>query len=183
MPEIVEERLTRTRMSFEEFEAIPEGVKAEYLDGWAIVSPPANYLHQGIEGRLIVLLATSLDGVEVLPEAGVRTIRDGHRIPDISVIRKLTDIVWGTEPPILVVEVISRGSRSEDTLRKPGEYAAAGIGQYWLVDRFHRTLTVIENDDQAPAVLLELDDAHPTGDVTVGEYGTVHLDLRELLPN
>jgi Uma2 family endonuclease len=169
-------------MSFGEFEALPEGVRAEYLDGWAIVSAAPNRRHQIVATRLAVIFSTSLTGVFVAAEAGVRTVRDGHRIPDIIVTNEDEDTVWGTEPPILVVEVISPATRSEDTLRKPGEYAASGIGQYWLVDRFHRTLTVIAYDDQVPTFLLELDDTHPTGDVTVGEHGTVHLDLRELLP-
>ena len=36
---------------------------------------------------------------------------------------------------LLVAEIISRGSEAVDKAAKPTEYAAAGIPQYWTVDR------------------------------------------------
>ena len=35
---------------------------------------------------------------------------------------------------MLVVEIISRGSRRTDTVIKRGEYADAGIPHYWIID-------------------------------------------------
>lgn len=34
----------------------------------------------------------------------------------------------------LTVEVVSPGSRTQDRLHKPAEYAEAGIGHYWRVE-------------------------------------------------
>ncbi len=47
----------------------------------------------------------------------------------------------------LVVEVISPGSRDRDLGVKRKEYAAAGIPDYWIVDREARTLTVLSLAD------------------------------------
>lgn len=176
------DRLVRQKMSFEEFLALPDDVHAEYLDGTAIVSPPANIPHQAVAARFIALFATSLPGLVPVGEAGLRTIRDGHRIPDVMLLRAEEDSVWARQRPVLVVEITSRSTRTEDTLRKPGEYAQAGVGQYWLLDRDHRSLTVIEHRDGVSSVILELDDDRPSGVVPVGEHGVVHVDLAKLLP-
>jgi hypothetical protein len=50
-----------------------------------------------------------------------------------------------------------------------------------VVDRQHRTLTVLGNDGAGWDVVVELDEHHPTGAVTVGTHGTVPLDLGSLL--
>lgn len=175
------ERLVRRRMSLEEFLALPEDLHAEYLDGVAIVSPPPDIPHQALASRLVVLFATSLPDLVVVAEAGLRTLRDGRRIPDVMVLRDEEDAVWAEQAPVLVVEVTSRSTRIEDTLRKPGEYAQAGVGQYWLLDRDHRTLAVLEHTAGASSVILELDDDRPAGEVVVGEHGVVAVDLATLL--
>jgi len=181
MPTVAIDRLERRRMSFEEFLALPEDIHAEYLDGVAIVSPPADIPHQALAGRLVVLFATSLPTLVPVAEAGLRTIRDGHRIPDVMLLRNEEQSVWAEQRPVLVAEITSRSTRTEDTLRKSGEYAQAGVGQYWLLDRDHRSLTVIEYLDGVASVVLELDDDHPTGRVRVGEDGVVDVDLGTLL--
>lgn len=181
MPVATTERLVRRRMSLEEFFALPDDVHAEYLDGVAIVSPPPDIPHQALTTRLAVLLATSLPGLVPVCEAGLLTVRDGHRIPDVMLLRAEENSVWAEQRPVLVVEITSRSTRTEDTLRKPGEYAQAGVGQYWLLDRDHRSLTVIEHVDGVLAVVLELDHDEPAGRVKVAEHGVVEVDLRRLL--
>jgi len=175
------ERVVRQRMSLEDFLGLPEDVHAEYLDGVAIVSPPPDIPHQAIAARLIVLFATSLPGLVPVGEAGLLTVRDGHRIPDVMLLPAEEESVWAEQRPVLVVEITSRSTRTEDTLRKPGEYAQAGVGQYWLLDRDHRSLTVIEHVDGVPAVILELDDDQPVGQLSVGGYGVLDVDLGTLL--
>ena len=49
------------------------------------------------------------------------------------------------ETPIVVVEVLSPSTQSEDLLRKGPEYAEAGIAQYWFVDVDARAIEVHEN--------------------------------------
>ncbi len=47
-------------------------------------------------------------------------------------------------PPALAVEVLSRGVKNEqrDRALKPARYAFWGVREYWLVDRFSRTVVV-----------------------------------------
>ncbi|KQU57271.1 hypothetical protein ASG84_16900 [Rhodococcus sp. Leaf278] len=45
---------------------------------------------------------------------------------------------------VLVVEVISPGSRRTDVVTKRSEYADAGIEHYWIVDPEAATLTTLD---------------------------------------
>jgi Uma2 family endonuclease len=182
---VSDEQLQYITMSFGEYLELPEDKhhKTEWVEGVAIVSPPAQWGHQTLGTRLVTLLAAAFPEFDVALDAGVQTAGTRYRIPDIVVARRPDDdeVLWATEPPILVIEVISPATRSQDWLRKPHEYGKAGVGQYWIVDRKRRTLTVIEFPDGEPATIMEFDDEHPTGDVTVADHGTVHIDLAGLL--
>lgn len=48
-----------------------------------------------------------------------------------------------TGRPLLVVEVISRWSRPNDTVRKRRLYAEGGVPAYWIVDPAAVSLTVL----------------------------------------
>jgi Uma2 family endonuclease len=71
--------------------------------------------------------------------------------------RRLADrLIWtglGRVPdrerdlPSIAVEFVSAGGRNRrrDYVDKRADYAEAGIAHYWIIDRFQRTLTVIDN--------------------------------------
>lgn len=176
------EALERRRMSYEDYLALPEYVRAEYVDGVAIMSPPGSMPHNEVGLRLTMLLRAALSGVHVGFEMGVHLPDGSRRIPDVAVVDRLEDTLFTRQIPHLVVEVLSPTTRSEDTTRKSVAYQRAGIGQYWIVDRERGTLVAYGNGGRAWDVLLELDHARRRGEVSVGEYGAVVLDLDELLP-
>ena len=173
-------RLERVPMSFEEFERLPDDVFAEYVDGCAVVSPPPDFPHQEIALTVALLLRAALPGTRVAGGAGMRTAGDGHRIPDVIVVPEPETAAWTAQVPLVVVEVSSPSTRTEDLFRKVTEYQAAGVQQYWLVDRKQRSLTVLGNNGTGWDVLLDLDPDRPKGEVAVGEHGTVQLDLEAL---
>lgn len=83
-----------------------------------------------------------------LPEQDVRT-------PDSR--RRADRLIWaglGRVPnvkldlPTIVVEFVSAGKRSwrRDYEEKKREYMALGISEYWIFDRFRRTMTVFRNE-------------------------------------
>lgn len=175
------EALERRRMSFEDYLALPEDVRAEYVDGVAIMSPPGSMPHNEVGARLLVLLRAALSGVHVGFEMGLHLPDGSRRIPDVAVVDRLEDTLFTRQIPHLVVEVLSPTTRSEDTIRKAVAYQRAGIGQYWIADRESGTLVAYRNSGRAWELLLELDHTRPRGEVSVGEYGAVVLDLDELL--
>lgn len=125
-------------------------------------------------------LAQQAPGWEVVTESGLQTRPGRFRIPDVAVYEQVEDVVFSRQTPILVVEVLTPGTRSEDTVRKLDEYRTAGAGHYWMVDREQRTLLALSNAGERWTEQVELTDDHPTA--TVDLMGCeVALDLSLLL--
>jgi Uma2 family endonuclease len=175
------EEIQRLRMSWEEYLELPERPRTEWVDGEVLVMPPVAQPHGYVVGRLIRLLGNTFPHLEVGTDIGVWLPRNRLRGPDVIVTERMTAETWVTEPPILVAEVLSRSTRSEDTVRKSMEYAEGGIGQYWIVDPDLRTIEVLANHAGAWDVLAHLDDHHPSAEIAVAEHGTVPLDLSAVL--
>lgn len=100
-----------------------------------------------------------------------------YRVPDVLATTAPFDGAWATTPPVLIVEVLSPGTRTEDTVRKSHEYAAAAVGHYWLADREAGTFTALVNNGDGWDVGLELSTEEPAGMVSLDGHGTVVLDL------
>jgi Uma2 family endonuclease len=107
--------------------------------------------------------------------------RRGRGDPDVSVLHEPPGQDQITEVPLVAVEVLSPGTRSEDTVRKSTEYLAAGIHQYWLVDPVESIVEVFQKTPQGWAVVARLDQDSPRASVEVGSHGRVDLDLAEVL--
>lgn len=180
--QVVQGGLARTPMSFEEWLDLPEKPKAEWVDGVAVVSLMAPvYDHGFAQASLSATLRAALPELRIVSEVPVRTARTRVRLPDVMALERRPDGPIVEDAPVLAVEILSPSTRSEDTVRKSAEYAAAGIGQYWIVDPELRTLEVFANRDGRWETVLLLDETRPTGAVTVGEYGSVELDLTRIL--
>lgn len=174
--------LQRLRMSWEEYLLLPEKPKAEWVDGEVVVSPPVGEPHGIATANVIFTIKTALSQLRVMTEVGVWLPRNRLRAPDVMVTTAPTTTMWVEDAPVLVVEVLSPSTRSEDTMRKGPEYLAAGIGQYWVVDPDARAIDVFENVDGVWELLLRLDAGRLAGEVVVGDHGTVPLVLDEILP-
>ncbi|MGV0746163.1 Uma2 family endonuclease [Mycolicibacterium sp. XJ870] len=114
----------------------------ELSEGTLIMSPRPQLGHQRISKRLTRLLDDHLpDGLEAVPEIEVTTsaaFPPSVRDPDIAVI---PDRLFGRRVSrvpaadvVLVIEIVSPGSRGTDNVMKLHEYAKAGIPHYWIVD-------------------------------------------------
>lgn len=179
---VAEEGLQLSRMSWEDYLLLPEKPKAEWVDGEVVVSPPVGFDHGDAVGELLVRLRGSLPGLHAVTEVGVHLPRNRLRAPDLMVVTRRPEGRWVTDAPVLVVEVLSPSTRSEDTMRKAPEYLAAGIGQFWVVDPEARSIDVFEAVEGEWRRLLRLDAAMPAGEVDVAGHGTVPLDLDAVCP-
>lgn len=175
--------LQRLQMSRQEYDALPDRTRAEWLGGEVVVSPPPSFEHQRLSLRLTNRLAESLPGLTLVEAVGVQLTEDHLRIPDIVAVSDPPSGPIVTDPPVLVVEIVSPTTRKEDTVRKPIDYLTAGIEQYWLVDPHWVSIEVFSNHgDTWESIALVNADA-PTAPVKVGTHGTVTLDLSLLSPS
>ncbi|WP_235849716.1 Uma2 family endonuclease [Mycolicibacterium doricum] len=136
--------LPRGLLSLEQWDALELDPtrRWELSEGTLIMSPRPQLWHQRISRRLTRLLEDHLpDGLEAVPEIEVITSASfppSVRDPDIVVVAEHLFEGRAARVPaadvVLVVEVVSPGSRGTDHVMKLYEYAKAGIENYWIVD-------------------------------------------------
>ena len=179
-----DEPLQRVPMSWEQYLKLPERPRAEWVEGVAVImNAPVSFGHGDSALRLGAALIQALPHLYVVTEVRLWVAEDILRAPDIMVTDTRPQDDWAvsvSEPPLMVAEVLSPSTRSEDAIVKAAEYAKAGIGQYWIVDPEQRTVEVMRNIEGAWNRLVVLDDDDP--EVTVVLAGApVSLDLRQIL--
>lgn len=175
------EDLERIPMSRGQFDELPDEVRAEYVDGVAIVSPTARGGHNATGVNVALALRTAYPDAFVTYERGLE-LPDGRlRIPDMALQRDGDDDLWSTTMPLLVVEILSPSTRDEGLFRKTDDYRLAGIDQYWIIDRTSRMLTVLVNAGERWDIALALSKEHPTGTIELADLGPIELDLTALL--
>lgn len=80
-----------------------------------------------------------------LPQHYIRTA-DSRRIADRAIWAGLGRLPrFRRDPPTMAVEFVSAGrrNRERDYRDKRREYKEAGVIDYWIIDRFERTMTVV----------------------------------------
>jgi Uma2 family endonuclease len=150
----------------EEFDAIEEAdrdYRYELINGRLIVTPPPAEAERGpneeLGRRLLNYHESHSQGSaldDTLPEQIV--ITGSNR-------RRADRVIWtglGRQPdpkqdlPSIVIEWVSESKRDwhRDYVEKAQEYREIGIAEYWIIDRFRRTLTVHRAAQAVPAELV-----------------------------
>jgi Uma2 family endonuclease len=123
-----------------DIESLPEGSRVEVIDGALIVNPRPLPMHQRISRKLAVALDSKLPGGWQLDiDIDIMLAEDplDYLAPDIVVFDSQVPLTTRPVPGeaiLLVVEIVSRGSRREDRGSKPLAYADAGIPHFWRVE-------------------------------------------------
>lgn len=123
--------------------SLPDGKRAELIDGQIYYMAPPTRRHQRITGELFAVIREYLNAnngsceVDIAPFAVFLNEDDMNYVePDISVIcdsNKLTDKGCSGAPD-WIIEVVSSGSRRMDYFTKLFKYRTAGVREYWIVD-------------------------------------------------
>ncbi|MEY8336567.1 Uma2 family endonuclease [Lachnospiraceae bacterium 62-35] len=135
--------------------ALPDGERAEILDGKIYYMAPPDTRHQRLVSdlhyRIKDYIEHSNGECEVFPAPFAVFLSENNKNyvePDISVIcdkSKLTDKGCNGAPD-WVIEVVSPGSRSMDYYKKLFKYHTAGVKEYWVVDPDKQMVTVYDFD-------------------------------------
>ena len=130
---------------------LPESAgRTEIVNGDLIMSPTPAGSHQRIcteLGATIAPLVKRRD-LGVFYSSPFHVIFDAHvhYEPDLCFVSKdRLDIIqenYINGPPDLIIEVISEGNRTHDTVVKFRHYEKYGVKEYWLVDQRDRLISV-----------------------------------------
>lgn len=159
---------------------LPEGQRAELLDGQMYMMAPPNREHQRLSGKLHQAISNYIDlkrgncEVYAAPFAVFLNEDDKNYVePDISVIcskDKLTEKgCFGA--PDWIIEIVSQSSRRMDYMIKLFKYRTAGVREYWIVDSSKNRIIVynFENDDMKEYTLEDT--------VKAGIYSELEIDF------
>lgn len=123
--------------------ALPDGERAELIEGKIYMMAPPNRKHQTIARELFSSINTYIKSKGGFCEPffspfAVFLNRDDKNYvePDISVIcdiSKLTDKGCSGAPD-WIIEIVSPSSRRMDYYTKLFKYRTAGVREYWIVD-------------------------------------------------
>lgn len=138
--------------------SLPEGSRAELIDGQIYYMAPPTRKHQRIAGELFAAIREYINTnngsceVDIAPFAVFLNEDDvkNYVEPDISVIcdpNKLTDKgCFGA--PDWIIEIVSSSSRWMDYFTKLFKYRNAGVREYWIVDPDRNRITVYDFESE-----------------------------------
>ncbi|MFG6369070.1 MAG: Uma2 family endonuclease [Lachnospiraceae bacterium] len=133
--------------------ALPDGERAELIDGKIYYMAPPNTKHQ----RLLNYISTEINihirnnkgDCEVFPAPFAVFLNENNENyiePDISVIcdkNKISDKGCNGAPD-WVIEIVSPGSKAMDYFTKLFKYRTAEVREYWIVDPMKELVTVYQ---------------------------------------
>lgn len=164
------------RWTYEEVWALIEAqedrsIRYEYADGELLVTPAPSGYHQRIILALYDIITPHVRSLRLgevrlgpSPVALVpRTIfqPDLYVVPSVKGRRPRADIPVTSS--LLVVEVLSPGSRRHDRFTKRRYCQRGGVPEYWIVDQSARLVERWRPSDERPEVLNDSIVWHPEG--------------------
>lgn len=137
--------------SLEEYEALPEDIRAEVFDGQIYYMASPSREHQIISMELSTILNIYLKSKKgpcrvfhapfdvKLSDKPLTIVQ-----PDLMIVcdKSKLDGKRCNGAPDFIIEIVSPGNPSDDYIRKLYYYKNAGVREYWIVDPRRMTVTV-----------------------------------------
>ena len=154
--------LPNNTYTVEDIYSLPDGERAELIDGKIYMMAPPSTRHQRLVGALhaqIYNYIKSKNGkCEVIPAPFAVFLetegQTNYVEPDLSVICD-PDKIDGKGcqgAPDWIIEIVSPSSKQMDYGRKQALYLAAGVREYWIVDPMRETVLIYKaEEDWVPA--------------------------------
>lgn len=165
--------------------ALPDGQRAELIDGQIYDMAPPMRLHQHIIMNLSATIYNYIKGkngpclVYPAPFAVFLNDDDHNYVePDISVIcdkSKLDDHGCNGAPD-WIVEIVSPSTQRMDYGIKLFKYRTAGVREYWIVNPSTQTVTVYDFENESGTRQYTFDD-----DIPVSIYDDLVIRMASLL--
>ena len=169
--------------------ALPDGERAELIDGQIYYMAPPNTRHQRLVSDLHYQIRDFINRnsgtCEVFPAPFAVFLNENDQNyvePDISVIcdkNKITDKGCNGAPD-WVIEIVSPSSKQMDYYKKLFKYRTAGVREYWVVDP-ERNLVTVYDFEKDSMEEYSFDKYVPAPITTYALFSPAHFPLSGLL--
>lgn len=130
------------------YDQMTEGAKQEFINGEVVVHSPVRLEHERASGLLHRALSTYVDKLrlgKVAHEKLLIALSRNDYEPDVCFFGNekashFTPRQMKFPAPDLIAEVLSDSTESTDRGIKFEDYAAHGVGEYWIVDPARQTV-------------------------------------------
>lgn len=147
--------------------ALPDGQRAELIDGQMYMMAPPRRIHQELVGQFMKTIGQYIDSqngqckVYPAPFAVFLNEDDKNYVePDISVIcdkDKLNEYGCNGAPD-WIIEIISPSTGRFDYGIKLFKYRSAGVREYWIVNPYKKTVMVYDLEKNEQSNQYDFDD-------------------------
>ena len=179
-PALIQEKI----YTIDDIYSLPDGERAELIDGRIYNMAPPNRTHQDILSFLhpsIGNYITRNNGeckIYPAPFAVFLFADDSKYLePDISVIcnRTKLDDHGCNGAPDWIIEIVSPSSRIMDYYTKLSLYKESGVREYWIIDPMKQTILVYNMEQAAAPVIYSFTDT-----IKANIYDNLEIDFKEL---
>ena len=141
----------KLKLTYEDYASLPDDERYELIDGELIPMPSPKWLHQLLQAKIFGPLFNFVYGgswgdIVVAPMDVLLTPFDVVQ-PDLIFVSSARahiiteDNIRGA--PDLLIEILSPSTERRDRIVKRDLYARHGVGEYWLIDPYAKTATVL----------------------------------------
>lgn len=171
--------------TLEDIYSLPDGQRAELIDGVIYDMTPPNRIHQKLVSQFTKAIGQYIDKsnglCEVYPAPFAVFLNADDKTyvePDISVIcdkNKLDDRGCNGAPD-WIIEIVSPSSQRMDYFVKLFKYRTAGVREYWIVNPSKQTVQVYSFEGDENSMQFSFDE-----EISVGIYADLIIKVTDLL--
>ena len=165
--------------------ALPEGQRAELIDGRMYMMAPPNTRHQQLVSEFTITIGSYIrskgGNCNVFPAPFAVFLNEDDRNyvePDISVIcdKHKLDEKGCNGAPDWIIEITSPSNPENDYNIKLFKYRTAGVREYWIVNPRTKTVTVYDFEKEERSNQYNFED-----NISVCIYEDLSINIADLL--
>lgn len=136
-----------TLVSVEEYLSASYHPDRDYIEGRLVERNAGEVDHSDVQSSVLFYIRTKYKSLWAGVEVRVQVMADRFRVPDVTIVRggKPEGRII-TEPPALIVEILSKDDRWQEFQERIDDYLAFGVPCVWIINPITRRVHVFTDE-------------------------------------